>query len=240
MNLTSSNPHAVYDNGVKQMTFVLVGVITCVALAQDWTYQPGCTETLKMTPEDFTSLFTERNNDTSEYAYDSAGTIWADCKHKTNLVLLKSFPKTAERVLKLRALENQVFSAETYLAYQQAGGGTMYPHSRNRFQPEIELHMERVIKLTTTRAGAATSSTIKSRYQKAIVTMNANLKRIKNPTRQDLEYTKRQDWDTEARRYEAAWNAILLIANAPDAASLEIVEFVARGLWMADVVKGNR
>jgi hypothetical protein len=239
-NLTLSNPSTDYDDSMKYLTVFLFGFISCVTLAQGWTYQPDCLATLKMTPEDFTSLFTERNNDTSEYAYDSAGTIWADCKHKANLVLLGNFPRTAERVSKLRTLENQLFSAETYLAYHQAGGGTMYPHGRARFQPEIELHIERVIKLTTTRAGAATSSEIKSRYQRAINTVKANLKRIKNPTRQDLEYTLRKDWDATARLYEAAWNAIVLIANAPDAASLEIVEFVARGLWMDQILKGSR
>jgi hypothetical protein len=46
-------------------------------------------------------------------------------------------------------------------------------------------------------------------------------------------------WDA-AKDYERAWNGILLIANAPDAASLEIVEFVARGLWMDQIVKSVR
>jgi hypothetical protein len=224
----------------SSLILALAGIaLAGIALAQ-FNYQPSCTETLKLAPDKFMQVFTERNRDESEFAQDEAGIRWAQCKHKANLERLSGSSNARERLLKLRDLENQLFTAETNLAYRQAGGGTIYPHGRARFQPYIELHIEKLIGLVTTRAGATTSNDIKMRYSKALATMNANLKRIKNPTKQDLEFTSRPEWDAAVGQYESAWTGILEIANAPDAASLEIAEFVAHGLWMNTVVNGFR
>jgi hypothetical protein len=224
----------------SSMIGLVLLALSSASLGQQAPYQPSCADTLKMTPDAFSDTFTKRNGDASEVGQDEAAIYWANCQHKANGMRLAAFPKTQTRMGRLRDLENQLFTAETNLAYQQAGGGTLYTHGRARFQPSIESHMGAAIKLVTSRSGAATSSAIKGRYQKALATVSANIKRIKNPTKQDLEFTTRAEWNASVIEYERAWKGILAIANAPDAASLEIVEFVAGGLWINEIVNGNR
>jgi hypothetical protein len=109
----------------------------------------------------------------------------------------------------------------------------MYGHGFARAIPYLELHLTRLIALTTTRAGAATSPAIRSRQARAVARIEARLRRLKNPTKADLAYTDRASWTAAVRDYEAAYRGLMPIAGpGVNAASLEIYEFVAKGLFL--------
>ena len=216
---------------------VLALVLSGVVFAQEQPeWKPACNVALKYTPDDFLTEYGKRTDfGGSEAGQDEGANVWAECKNAQNLIKLKNFPKLKARLMQLRKLEYQFILAESDLASQTSGGGTMFAHMPARFSTAIELHQERLIKLTTTKAGAVTSSSI-ARYKKANSSLQARFKRIENPSKDTLQYSNKLDWMNAVKTYEAAFTSIKpILGSKIDAASLEILEFLAKGLF-ADTI----
>ncbi len=219
---------------------VLVAVLALVGfvLAQeqaDW--NPACSLVLKYNPDGFLAEYGKRTDfGGSEAGQDQGAGVWADCKNAQNILSLKNFPKLKARLIHLRKLEWDFILAESDLASQTSGGGTMYAHTPARFATSIELHLEKLIKLTTTKAGAVTSSGIQAKYKKASFALVARFKRVNNPSKATLEYTTKTAWLETVKKYQTAFMGIKsILGNKVDAASLEIIEFLAQGLF-ADTI----
>ncbi len=217
---------------------VLVLVLTGVAFAQtqpEW--KPACSVVLKYTPDDFLTEYGKRTDfGGSEAGQDQGASVWADCKNAQSMAKLKNFPKLKARLIHLRKLEWDFILAESDLASQTSGGGTMFAHMPARFATSIELHLEKLIKLTTTKAGAVTSSKIQTEYKKASTVLAARFKRVNNPSKATLEYTTKKAWLETVKSYEKAFAGIKPIMGVKvDAASLEIIGFLAQGLF-ADTI----
>jgi hypothetical protein len=227
---------------LPRAVIVAVLALCALGLAQDRAYNPACAEVLRFTPDAFTDRFTERNKDGSEAALDEAGITWANCKYDANLARLKNYPALRARLVQLYKLQGEFFRQETELAYASAGGGTMYPHGLARFQPSLQQHLERLVNLTTTRAGAAQSVSISARYAKAKRALEARINWVQTPrpftdyqTAADVAARKRE-WLENAKIYRATYQSILkLIGPRVDATSTEILEFLARGLWTEEL-----
>ncbi len=213
------------------------------SLAQDTPYQPNCTVTLSMTADAFMDTYTTKNNDQSEVGFDNAANYWADCKDKQNQAKLAKFPALKTRLANLSKLQNEFFSLETELAYLAAGGGTMYPHGRARFQPSIEEHMEKLIGLLTTKAGAAKSAAITSRYDKAKAKLEARLKKVQSKSNAYTDgltpadvAARNKEWFNYAKQYALQYTNIRKsIGSGKDLASTTIMEFLAAGLWADEI-----
>ena len=217
---------------------VLVLVLFGVVFAQeqpDW--NPTCQVVFKYKLDDFLTEYQKRSSlGDSEAGQDQSAIYWANCKHKQNLKKLENFPKLKARLEQLGKLEYQFMYAESDLASQAAGGGTLYSHSANRFGIEVELHLERLIKLTTTKAGAVISSGIRARYKKANAELVARFKRVEHPSKAMLEYSSLKDWLETVKTYKSAFLGIKpILGNKIDAASLEIIEFLVRGIFAGEI-----
>jgi hypothetical protein len=221
---------------------VAVVVLGGVVVAQDRVYNPPCAEVLKYSPNAFTDRYTARNNDGTEIALDDAAITWANCKYDANLARLKNYPALRSRLVQLYKLEREFFSLETDLATLVAGWGTLYPHGFARFQMDLQVHLERMIALTTTRAGAAQNAGISARYAKAKRTVEARIAYVQTPrmytdgrSSSDVAAAK-AGWVDQAKRYRAQYQSILkLIGARVDATSTEVLEFLAKGLWVDEL-----
>jgi hypothetical protein len=150
--------------------------------AQDQlTYNPACTAVLSFSPENWSERYTTKNQDGSEVGQDTAALRWSACKLAANWRVLQKYPKLKARLSRLYTLEARFFSAETDMAYLAAGGGTMYPHGLARFQTSLALHLEKLIALTTSSAGATQSQSITARSKKATAKLEARIKRVQTP-----------------------------------------------------------
>jgi hypothetical protein len=200
-------------------------------------WKPACNVVLKYTPDDFLTEYGKRTDfGGSEAGQDQGASVWADCKNAQSILSLKNFPKLKARLIALRKLEWDFILAESDLASQTSGGGTMFAHMPARFATSIELHLERLIKLTTTKAGAVTSSKIQVEYRKASAALTARFKRVNNPSKATLEYTTKTAWMDTVKTYEKAFAGIKpIMGNKADTASLEIIGFLAQGLF-ADTI----
>ncbi len=219
---------------VLVLAVALVGVVFAQTSA-DW--KPACNLVLKFTPQDFPAEYAKHSDlGDSEAGQDQAASVWADCKNAQNILSLKNFPKLKARLIQLRKLEWDFILAESDLASQTSGGGTMFAHMPARFATSIELHLEKLIKLTTTKAGAVTSSKIQTEYKKASAALATRFKRVNNPSKATLEYTNKKAWMETVKTYEKAFAGIKpILGNKVDAASLEIIGFLAQGLF-ADTI----
>ncbi len=205
-------------------------------------FEPPCSEALKRSPAAFSDLFVAKTSDGSEVGLDQAATYWANCQHDANLVSLKALPALKARLTNVYLLEWKFIDAETELAALVSGGGTMYPHGAARFGPTVELHMGKLIALTTSKAGAAQSAAINARYATAKRTLEARLKRVQTPKPFVDTYSKaesdakRKDWLEFAKDYNQAYlNIRKTIGSRVDATSLVILEFLAKGLWAEEL-----
>jgi hypothetical protein len=222
----------------KLLTAWLVLALVTLGMAQT-TYQPSCTDTLKQKPWDFIESYTSKNGDQSEAGYDGAALYWADCKDQQNKARLVKLPNLKTKLDNLYRNYNEFFSLETELAYLAAGGGTMYPHGRARFQPSIEIHLGQMIDLLSSKAGASQSVTITTRYNKAKAKLEARLKKVQttpNPFTDGDSPTevaaKKHQWLEYAKNYAAQYAAIRKnLGSSINLASTTILEFLAAGLW---------
>ena len=201
--------------------------------AKDWA--PECKTVLRYDPTSFIQLFTQKNRDGSEVGQDNAAVYWANCKQQENQARLRSNSKLQKTLLTLRDLEKNLLIAETNLAYLRAGGGTMYGHGLARYMPSLENHIARLIALNMGKKPAAQpalANSLATRQQRAIATIAARLKRFQNPTPGDIEYTDRASWQEASERYGKAYQEIkALLGDRADATSVEVYEFLAKGLW---------
>ncbi len=222
---------------ISRVLIVLLALFGVVFAQQQAEWKPACNVVLKFLPDDFLTEYGKRTDfGGSEAGQDQAASVWADCKNAQGMAKLQNFPKLKARLIQLRKLEWDFILAESDLASQTSGGGTMFAHMPARFATSIELHLEKLIKLTTTKAGAFTSSKIQTEYKKASAVLAARFKRVNNPSKATLEYTTKKAWLETVKSYEKAFAGIKpIMGDKIDAASLEIIGFLAQGLF-ADTI----
>jgi hypothetical protein len=222
------------------ITVILIGL----GLAQETLpYQPNCKVTLSTQPDAFMETYSQKNNNQSEAGYDQAALYWADCKAAENNARVAKFPSLQAKLKNLYNNYNQFFSFETELAYEAAGGGTMYPHGRARFQPSIELHFSKLIGLLTSKSGATKSAAISARYNQAKQKLEKRLNQVRTKPNPFIEgYTaaevksKRAFWLETAKNYALQYSNIRKnIGTGIDLASTTILEFLANGLWTEEL-----
>jgi hypothetical protein len=208
-------------------------------LSQTQAFSLLCDNVLKLTPQAWSELFTRKSNDTSELAQDQAASIWTDCKSGSNQALLKSRPKSKARLNALSALEFQFMSDESTLASLKAGGGTLYTHGLARFRPDLALHLETMILITASKAGAKQNASISERYKNAKMTIEGRIAKMKTPTPSipegsspDASADLKKQWTTAADDYKLRYGSILkLIGNRINEASTLELEFLAKGIF---------
>lgn len=223
-------------------TLAICAALFVVGLAQQ-SYQPSCAITLKTDPDKFMESYAEKNNNQSEAGYDEAAMYWGDCKFKENQSRLAKFPSLRSKLQNMYRNYNDFFSAETELAYAAAGGGTMFPHGRARFQPSLEIHFGKLIDLLSSKAGAAKNAAITARYNKAKATLETRLKKVQtkpNPFTDGYSKTeiaeKNRQWLEVAKNYATLYaNIRKNLGSSIDLTSTTMLEFLATGLWAGEL-----
>lgn len=225
----------------KLLIFALL-LASVVGLAQDTPYQPSCTQTLKLAPNAFVDTYTTKNSNASEAGTDEAALYWADCKSKQNEARLAKTPKLKAKIMAYYKSYTQFFSDESDLAYLAAGGGTMFPHGRARFQTVIEERISDLITLLSSKAGASKSASISARYNKAKAKLEARIKKVQIPVpftegSSKTEIADKQKyWLETARSYAKQYGDIRRNMGAGiDLASTSILEFLAAGIWAEEL-----
>ena len=214
-----------------------------LSLAQNEVYQPNCSITLKMQPDAFIESYTVKNNDQSEAGYDQAANYWANCKYEENNARVAKLPTLKAKLSNLYKSYNEFFNYETELAYAAAGGGTMFPHGRARFQPSIEIHFSKLIDLLTSKTGATKSAAITTRYNQAKQKLEKRLNEVQRTPKPFTEgYTaaevtsKKNQWLEYAKNYALQYSNIRKnIGAGVDQTSTTILEFLATGLWTEEL-----
>jgi hypothetical protein len=222
--------------------FVIALFVANIALGfSSLTSNPAfsCSDALRRTPQAWSEFYTVEHSDTSELAQDQAAAIWADCKSRSNQALLKSRPKSKARLNKLSALEFQFMSDEATLGSLKAGGGTIYTHGLARFQTDLALHLETMIVVTGSKAGAKQSASINERYRIAKMKIEARMKKVKTltPSMPDgssagVIADRKKQWTTAAKHYKLTYASILkLIGTRINEANTLELEFLAKGIF---------
>ncbi len=199
----------------------------------------SCANILRLSPQAWSNAFTKQYKDTSELAQDRAASIWANCKSVSNQALLKSRPKSKARLNKLSALEFQFMKDETDLAFLEAGGGTLYRHGFARFQTDLALHLETMIVVTGSKAGAKQSASISKRYKSAKKIIEARIAKLKTPAPAKIKVSspsdiadRRSQWATAAKHYKLTYDSILkLIGTGINETNTLELEFLAKGIF---------
>jgi hypothetical protein len=203
-----------------------------MTLAQNQVF-PSCAQTLKQSPEAF--LKSLSNN-------AAAGLHWTKCKRQQNTQLLRGYPKLALRLKRLAALEEDFISAQDTMASLKTADGLGLV-SDARVVPRIELHLETLIRLTTTKAGAVTNIAVRKRYAQAKLELESRIARVITTPRLYNEPGPDPDmavgilnfplqiWKRKALEYQQAYRQILdLIGSQQNAASLKVLEFLNTSL----------
>jgi hypothetical protein len=226
--------------------FVIALFVANIALgfsSQKSTVNWSCESILRLTPQGWSDVITKKYNDTSELAQDQAAKGWASCKSDSNQALLKSRPKSKARLNKLSALEFQFMSDETNLAsgggMYNLGSGTLYRHGFARFQTNLGLHLETMIVVTGSNAGAKQSASISERYKSAKMKIETRMKKVKTLTPSipdgssaSVIADRKNQWATTAKHYKQTYGSILkLIGTRINEASTLELEFLAKGIF---------
>jgi hypothetical protein len=195
---------------------------------------PACPQTLKQSPAAFLKSQPEDFNN-----QEAAALHWAGCKGQQNDQRLRGYPQLAARLERLGKLEAEFVTAQRQLATLKNGGGI---YNEARFAPTIELHFERLIRLTTGKAGAVTNAIIRSHYVRAKLEVETRIARmIAKPEpyfdagadqTTTLQTATLQTWKTYALEYQKTYRQILtLIGTRQNAASLEVLGFLNTSLF---------
>lgn len=218
---------------------VSAAIFLLSALAQ--TYNPGCSETLTFSPGAFTDLYVVLNNNESELGYDMAAQHWANCKHQDNLKRLEQYPNLKTRLEQLGKLYLDLRAAETAIALEYYGGGTLYSHTLARTTPSVEEHISDLIGLTTRTLGAAQASGFADSYDYAIRQLEERVKALRGLTDLQLGQTNRSKWNAAIAKYQGVYQSILKIAGSrKDATSASILAFVNKPLWLEEILDENK
>lgn len=216
-------------------------VVLVVLSAGAQSYKPNCSEVLALSPSTFISLYAILNNDESEVGYDNAAGYWGNCKRQDNLKRLTKYPNLKARLEQLRKLYLDLRSAETDIALEYYGGGTLYSHTLSRSVTDLEEHLSDLIGLTTRTLGAAQGSGFAGSYDYAISQVEGYIKSLRNFSDKQIEQSTRSKWNAAITRYEAAYRSILKIAGTrKDATSATILNFINSPLWIGEILRENQ
>jgi hypothetical protein len=92
-----------------------------------------CTQILKLKPEKWANVYTEKVKDRSEVGEDMAYEAYAECHKSRNDRALAKLPKPiAQRIQQYRTHSQELRVASAMLTRAYAGGGTMYVHMARR------------------------------------------------------------------------------------------------------------
>jgi hypothetical protein len=199
---------------------VVCSTVLGSSIAQD---QPvttlPCSKVMAFTPTNWLDQF---SSNTSEAGQDQAALHWATCKQASNLKLFIAY--------------------ETELGFLVAGGGTIHPHGQARFSMDLQVHLEQLIKLTASNAGAVQSASLKARYQQAKATLEERVKRVQTPKpfTEGLSKTEAanltKQWTVAAKKYAKSVREIqAIIGPRIDAVGVLEMEFLATGLWAEEL-----
>lgn len=219
-----------------------LGLLMLVLLsAQAQSYKPTCGETLALSPDAFVQLFVVLNNDPSEVGYNLATQYWGNCKRQDNLKRLERHPTLKTRLEQLRRLYLELRTAETQIALEYYGGGTLYSHTLSRIGPDLEIHLADLIGLTTRSLGATQASGFTQSYDYAASQVEGYIQALRAFTDPQIQQTTRSKWNAVMAKYETTFRSILrLIGARKDATSATILGFVNRPLWIEEILQENQ
>lgn len=205
------------------------------------TYKPSCAQTLALSASTFTSLYVALNHNESEAGYDQAAGYWAGCKRQDNLRRLQNYPSLKARLEQLRKLYLDLRRAETEIALEYYGGGTLYSHTLSRSVTGLEEHLSDLISLTTRSLGRAEGDRFSGSYDYALSQVEGYIKSLRGFSDKQIELSTRSRWNAAIARYEAAYRGILKVAGTrKDATSATILGFVNSPLWIQEILHENQ
>jgi hypothetical protein len=107
-----------------------------------------CTQVLKLKPEKWANIYTEKVKDGSEVGQDMAYEAYAECHKSRNDRALAKLPNPiARRIQKYRTHVGNLRIASAMLTRAYAGGGTMYVHMARRNAVSDEELVQKLIQV---------------------------------------------------------------------------------------------
>jgi hypothetical protein len=115
------------------ISLLLLTIAPAFAQSEDPRAGYTCTQILKLKPEKWADVYTEKVKDGSESGQDMAYVGYAECHKSRNDRALAKLPKPiARRIQKYRSHVRDLRIASAMLTRAYAGGGTMYVHLARR------------------------------------------------------------------------------------------------------------
>ena len=220
------------------MRALFFAAIACVSLGSAQTYQPLCEEVLSFTAKTFNEIYVAVTNNYSEQGYNQAAVYWGNCKRQDNQRRLEGNPDLKNRLDQLRRLYLDLRRAETDLALQFYGGGTLYSHTLTRTVVPLEEHLSDLISLTTRRLGNSQAKGFSDSYTYNLSQIELSIKALRTRNDRQLGAAKRTAWNTAVANYDKAFRNILkLMGNRKDATSSAVLAYVNTPLWVREILR---
>ena len=195
-------------------------------------YKPSCVEALRVNPNVFAQTYVQKNQDSSELAYDMAALYWAKCKATSNNKRLERAPQIKAKILRIRELEGKLVNAEADLASQRAGNSDVYSHARARAQASLESHIGRLIAIATGPTGVIASRSVTREHQSALAQFDVRLKKLNQPAGSAAQILNRKKWAGSVKSYSGVWMALRPMITQSNVFALEVARFVAKGFFL--------
>ncbi len=145
------------------------------------------------------------------------------------------------RLEQLRRLYLELRTAETQIALEYYGGGTLYSHTFSRIGPVLETHLADLIGLTTRPLGAAQARGFSDDYDYAISQVEGYIQALRAFTDPQIKSSTRSKWNAAIASYETTFRSILrLTGTRKDATSATILGYVNRPLWLEELLEENQ
>ncbi len=178
--------------------------------------------------------------DDNEVGSDAASSDYAECQARALTRDLRGMPQLSARLSTLRKLYRQLNAAEGALAFQLAGGGTLYVHGVSRSYPAIETTLRTLSALAGSRYGAATGQQFAASISGSRQALAARLSLLRGHQPDKGDPFDPARYKEALGHYEAAASAIQkLLGNQNNAATAAGFIPLGGSLFLDDLLNNN-
>jgi hypothetical protein len=204
------------------ISLLLLTIAPAFAQSEDPRAGYTCTQILKLKPEKWADVYTEKVKDGSEAGQDMAYVGYAECHKSRNDRALAKLPKPiARRIQKYRTHVRDLRIASAMLTRAYAGGGTMYVHLARRNAISDEELVQKLIQ-SQQLSGENSNFSVKTKLAQLrtqLRSLNPSLPKNKKQLAEfQIEANAREEYKTMVQNFEAVGQ--LLSTERPIMATL--------------------
>jgi hypothetical protein len=204
------------------ISLLLLTIAPAFAQSEDPRAGYTCTQILKLKPEKWSDVYTEKVKDGSETGQDMAYVAYAECHKSRNDRALAKLPNPiARRIQKYRTHVRDLRISSAMLIRAYAGGGTMYVHMARRNAVSDEELVQKLIQ-TQQLGGENSNLSVKTKLAQLRTQLRSIDPKLPKNKKQlaefQMEANAREEYKTMVQNFEAIGQ--LLSIERPTMATL--------------------